>query len=349
MSTKQFILIIGAGLLWTCQKKEISFKLEPVLKTDSVQFDSDDPAIWYNTTDPNASLIIGTDKEIGGGLYVFDLQGKEIREKRIENLSYPNNVDIEYGLWLNDSTHTDIAVTVEREKSKLRIYSLPSMNPIDHGGFTVFEGEELPKYNKPMGVAIYKKPETGECFVLLSRKSGPLDSTYLWQYEILVNDSSQLSISLVRKFGAFSGGDSEIEAIMVDDSLGYAYYSDELYGIRKYYADPEKGNRELAVFGLHDFKEDREGIALLPTDKGEGFILVSDQQNNSFNVYPRNPKAHKHSILFDFKASTQESDGCDALSRNLNSKFPKGIFVAMSEDRTFHLYDINKILAINEE
>ncbi len=45
--------------------------------------------------------------------------------------------------------------------------------------------------------------------------------------------------TLVRKFGLFSGK-KEIESIAVDDALGYVYYSDEGYGVRKYYADPSK-------------------------------------------------------------------------------------------------------------
>ena len=35
--------------------------------------DPDDPAIWINKEKPSESLIIGTDKPIGGGLYAFDL------------------------------------------------------------------------------------------------------------------------------------------------------------------------------------------------------------------------------------------------------------------------------------
>lgn len=50
--------------------------VQPVIITEPVKYDTDDPAIWVNRKDPAASLIIGTDKEKDGALYVFDLNGK---------------------------------------------------------------------------------------------------------------------------------------------------------------------------------------------------------------------------------------------------------------------------------
>src|SRR5699024_6669488 len=49
--------------------------IHPKVVTEPVVYDTDDPAIWINPQDPAKSLIIGTDKEEGGGLYVYDLEG----------------------------------------------------------------------------------------------------------------------------------------------------------------------------------------------------------------------------------------------------------------------------------
>ena len=43
----------------------------------------------------------------------------------------------------------------------------------------------------------------------------------------------------------------------VDDALGYVYYSDEGFGVRKCSADPTKGNKELGVFGETGFTQDQ--------------------------------------------------------------------------------------------
>ena len=319
-------------------------KIAPTLKTEPVQFDTDDPAVWYNASDPSKSLVLGTDKEVGGGLYVFDLQGKIQDSLSVKGLSYPNNVYVEYGVRLNDSMTLDIAVTVERPLGHVRIFSCPDMQPLDGGGLPVFEMETDSLLRRPMGVALYKHPGTAEVHLIVSRKQGPTDGSYLAQYAILPADSNRFRLELVRQFGAFSGGESEIEAIMVDDALGYVYYSDEMKGIRKYHADPAKGNDELALFGTNDFKEDREGIALWPTSDTDGYIVISDQQDLSFNVYPRNPEGHTHQLLTNWKLSTVETDGCEILAKPLNSTFPQGVMVAMSEDTTFHYYDLQQLL-----
>jgi 3-phytase len=316
--------------------------LSPDLRTEKVQFDTDDPAIWYNANDPAASLILGTDKEVGGSLYVFGLDGKIRADLTVYNLDYPNNVDVEYGLRLRDGSTVDVAVTVERPKGLVRLFSVPDMQPIDGGGIAVFETETDTLMRLPMGVALYKNPTTGAIQLIVSRKKGP-SGTYMWQYNLVSTDSSRVSLKLVRKFGEFSGGESEIEALMVDDELGYVYYSDEALGIRKYHADPAKGNAELAVFGQSDFAEDREGIALWPTGPGQGYIVISNQQDNSFNVYARNPEKHRHRLMANWKLSTVETDGCELLARPLGPRFPQGVFVAMSEDTTFHLYALERL------
>jgi 3-phytase len=133
--------------------------------------------------------------------------------------------------------------------------------------------------------------------VIVGRKSGPKEG-YLWQYKLSEKNGS-ITGDVVRKFGKYSGL-KEIESIAVDDELGYIYYSDEQFGVHQYYADPAKGNEELLVFGQGDFTSDVEGISIYPTSKGKGYILVSDQQNDSFNVYLReNPaKGELQQFLF---------------------------------------------------
>ena len=63
-----------------------------------------------------------------------------------------------------------------------------------------------------------------------------------------------------------SSVEKEIEAIAVDNELGYVYYSDEQAGVRKYYADPEMGNEQLASFTKR-CKRDHEGIAIYKKDE----------------------------------------------------------------------------------
>jgi 3-phytase len=304
--------------------------LKPAVITEKVIFDTDDPAIWINAKATAQSLIIGTDKEAGGGLYAFDLNGKIV--SKVLGLNRPNNVDIVYGFTLNGLA-VDLAVTTERRSNTVRFFTVPGFEPVDGGGLPVFAGEAE---NGPMGVATYYAPDKSRQ-IIISRKSGPSGS-YLWQYKLL-EEKGKVVLQLVRKFGNFSGK-KEIESIAVDNELGYVYYSDEQFGIRKYYADPSRGNEELAVFGQNEFKEDNEGISIYKFDDGTGYILVSDQGANRFNIYPREGtegNAHLHRQIASLPFSTMESDGSETTSLSLPG-FKGGLFVAMSTNKTFHYY-----------
>ncbi|MFH0881922.1 MAG: phytase [bacterium] len=311
--------------------------LKPVVITQPTLHDTDDPAIWLNPDDRAQSLIIGTDKDQDGALYVYDLEGRIIEEKTVRNLKRPNNVDVEYGLMLSGEP-VDIAVTTERYTSRIRVFSLPEMKQVDNGGIEVFVGDSL---RAPMGIALYRRPTDGAIFAIVGRKEGPSGS-YLWQYLLEDDGTGNVKGTVVRKFGEYSEI-KEIEAIAVDDSLGYIYYCDETIGVRKYEADPDAAdaNVQLALFGTDMFSDDNEGISIYMIDDGTGYILVSDQGANKFRIFPREGEAgnpHSHPLLKVINVSTTESDGSDVTNAVLNDKFSKGLFVAMSDNRTFHYY-----------
>lgn len=312
--------------------------VKPLYISDPVDFDTDDPAIWVNAKDPAQSLVIGTDKDTKGGLYVFDLKGKIIPAKTVKGLKRPDNVDIAYGLDLGGKK-TDIAITTERYTHKLRIYSLPDMKPVDGGGIPVFEGETQAEFRDLMGIAMYTSAD-GKIYAVVGRKSGPKEGGYLWQYLLSDNGKGIVKASLVRKFGKYSGK-KEIEAIAVDNELGYIYYCDEQFGVRKYYADPAKGNQELSLFGQGDFAVDNEGIAIYKTKGNNGYILVSDQGVRQLKVYDRTGQAgavNKHPLIATIKYAANQTDGIDIVSVPLNADFKHGLLVAMSDDKTFHFY-----------
>ncbi|PMD95869.1 3-phytase [Siphonobacter sp. BAB-5405] len=331
------LLVASLALLASCQRPKTSRQaVKPLYVTEKVAHDSDDPAVWINPQDPAKSLIIGTDKDADGGLYVFNLQGKI--QQKVGGLQRPNNVDIEYGLMLNGKA-TDIAVTTERMTHKLRIFSLPEMKPLDNGGIPVFEGEMQPDYRDLMGISMYKNKQ-GVIYAIVGRKTGPTTGGYLWQYRLDDDGTGHIKATLVRKFGTYSGL-KEIESIAVDDKLGYVYYSDEGKGVRQYYADPEKGNEELALFATENFKQDHEGISIYELTDSTGYILVSDQGANRFQIFSREgtpERPFEHKLLKTVDVRAMESDGSDMVSVPLNQDFKHGLFVVMSTDRTFHLY-----------
>lgn len=325
-------------LLFNCKKKEDLTPIKPDVITQKTSNDTDDPAIWVNPKNPAESIIFGTDKETNGAIYAFDLNGKIIENKTIRGVKRPNNVDLIQNFKLNNTTTVAILAFAEREKQQIRIYSVPEMQPLDNGGIKVFEDETTNDFKFPMGIAFYSSPTTQKTYVIVGRKTGP-KKNYLYQYE-LQSTNNQIKAVLVRKFGNFSGK-KEIEAIAVDNENGFIYYADEEFGVHKYYAEPTQGNKEIAIIGQGKFLTDIEGIAIAKTTQKEGYIIISDQQRGTFNVFDR----QTNKFIKTLDLTTVETDGCEVSTSNFGPLFPNGLFVAMNDSKEFYFYDFKKILA----
>lgn len=203
-----------------------------------------------------------------------------------------------------------------------------------------------------MGIALYRRPRDRAIFAIVGRKAGPRDG-YLWQYRLQDDGSGQLKAVKVREFGRFSGR-GEIEAIAVDDELGYVYYADEGDGIHKWHADPDspEASRELAHFGGQGFAADREGIAIYTHRDGTGYIICTDQLKGAseYRVYRREGKPgrpHDHAeVVKIVRGDADSTDGIEVTSANLGTRFPKGLLVAMnSRGRNFLLFGWEDIAA----
>lgn len=318
--------------------------IEPRLHTAAVPHDADDPAIWVNRADPSRSLIVGTDKaEETGGLYVFGLNGALLSS--VVPLDRPNNVDVEYGLSMPDGA-ADIVVTTERMRHRLRVFAIDDgaeLRDLAPDGLPLFE-DASGLSAEPMGIALYKRPSDATIFAIVAPKAGPTTG-YLWQYRLYADAAGIVHGTFVRRFGTFSGV-GEIEAVAVDDELGFVYYSDEQFGIRKYAADPDAAdpNRELAAFGMDQYLGDREGLAIFVEPGGRGYIVSSDQVGTGtrLHLYPRqgvrdNP--HSHPRLAVVPTVADETDGLEVASTALPD-YPAGLLVMMnSEGHDFLLFD----------
>ena len=341
----RFLALLAGALVFSTSASAKPGKTEPApgaikprLITEPTKHDTDDPAIWINPANPAESLILGTDKNTDGALYVWGLDGKIKHDKVIRGLVRPNNVDIAYGVMLGGQK-IDVAILTERYAHRLRAYRLPDMAPIDNGGIPVFQGELA---RDCMGIALYTRPSDNALFAIVSRSDyqSPLKG-YLHQYRLIDDGTGTLRGVFTRSFGDWSGK-KEIEAIVVDNELGHVYYADEAHGVRKYHANPaaDDADEQLAAIGLTGFAEDREGMSIYKTGPGTGYLIVSNQQNNSMRVFRREGTAanpHEHALVNDIDSSTIESDGSEVTNVPLPG-FPHGLFVAMSNGQVFHLY-----------
>jgi len=319
--------------------------VQPRVVTEPVKHDSDDPAIWVHPTEPAQSLILGTDKDTDGALYVFDLQGRILHDKVIRGLARPNNVDIARNVMVAGQ-QVDVALVSERFAHRIRAYRLPDFAPIDGGGIAVFVGERA---RDVMGIAAYRRPADGATFVIVSRSDqfAPQQG-YLHQYRLVDDGRGTLRGVFSRAFGEFSGR-KEIEALSVDGEAGHLYASDETFGLRKYHADPgvEDADDELSLFGTQGFARDHEGSAVLRREGEPARLLVSDQQAGELRVFALEGPGVVNGqprYLGRIRYAARDTDGIDLTPVALPG-FPQGLLVAMSTDKTYHYYDLGELLA----
>jgi len=97
----------------------------------------------------------------------------------------------------------------------------------------------------------------------------------------------------VRRFGRFSRS-GEIEAVVVDDRLGYVFYSDEGSAIRKYHADPDHADAaaELAAFGtqgsivtMSDSTDGLEATSRALPGFPQGLLVMMNSRDKNFLIY----------------------------------------------------------------
>ena len=320
----------------------VAARVAAAVSSDPVPTDPDDPAIWLHPTDPARSVVIGTNKVAApdGAIVVYGLDGK-IRQT-VSGIDRPNNVDVEYGFRLG-SENIDIAVATERLKHRLRVFRVDRSTGLlsDVGEVPVLAGQ-TGEAAEPMGIALYKRPSDSRLFAIVAPKTGA-KSDYLWEYALMDDGHGAIRGELVRRFGTFSGigpvpdEEGEIEAIVVDDELGYVYYADERFGIRKWHADPDHADagRELAVIGQSSYTGDREGLAIITSPGGVGYLLSSDQIEGGtiLRVFRRSgppDRPHEHGdALFTVDTPADATDGIEATSSPLPG-FPKGMVVMMN-------------------
>jgi 3-phytase len=316
------------------------------IATEPAGEDADDPAIWVNRASPGESRVFATNKTASpaGALVVYDLAGRV--KQRIDGLDRPNNVDVEYGFQLGGQA-IDIAVVTERYQRRLRAFrvgpdgTLSDISAPD--GLQVFVGEPGER-GAPMGVGLFRRPSDGAVFAIVSRKEMPAAGG-LWQYRLEDDGEGRVRGAKVRELGTIEPG-SEVEAVVIDDALGFVYYAEEPRAIHKWHADPGhwRASAELAQLGHAGFRADREGLALYARADGTGLVLATDQLPGAsryllFRREGRPGAPHDHSeIVATHEGGADATDGLDATAEPLGPRFPHGLLVAMNDRGRNFLY-----------
>jgi len=323
------VLLAGCGMSREDATASGPSAAKPVfaaVETEPVQSErdaADDPAIWLHPTDPSRSLIIGTDKQ--RGLDVYDLAGKRVQSLPDGRM---NNVDLRYGFQLGGQEVAIVAATNRTDRT-LALYAVDASN----GRLSsVADGAIATGMQDPYGLCMYRSGN-GEYFVFAN--DGDSGAFKQWKLQARGN---KVGAELVREFVV----GSQAEGCAADDASGRLYIAEEDVGLWRYSAAPEGGAQRTKVDevgpGGH-LTDDAEGVAIFYGAGADGYLLVSSQGSNDYNVYRRdgdNAFIGKFAIASEANGidGTSDTDGIDVTSTPLSSAFPHGVFIAQDGENT---------------
>lgn len=272
---------------------------------------ADDPAIWIHPTDPSQSIVIGTDKQNGGGLLLYDLAGNEIG-RRLDGRM--NNVDVRGNVVVagNRQTHTLEVYRMDPAAQEL----IPSnADPIEVS-FDVY------------GSCLYESPIDDTLYAFVTEEDGGR----IEQWELIESDEG-VEGRLRRELSV----GSQAEGCVADDSAALVYIAEEEAGIWRFEAEPGNGDDGTLIASTEDgeLDPDVEGLALAAYADGSGFLIASSQGDDRFVVFDRVDHAHLATFSIergDGIDGTTETDGIALTVVPLGPAFPGGLFVAHDDE-----------------
>ncbi|MBD3386056.1 phytase [candidate division KSB1 bacterium] len=330
-----FYVLIMAITLSQAQQPDTLIISTPY-KTSSVETKADHVALWIHPVDPQKSMLIGTDKGTypSGGLYIWNLDGELLQKI---DISHPNAVDVEYGLQTVNG-RIDIAVVTMRDHAHIRVYKIdPEQQTLQE----LTTDSRISTFEDPYGLTLFKRNRDGEIFALVSSKNEKHIGE-IRQYRLFDNGTGTIKGTLVRAFGNHSG---IVEGMIADDEMGYYYAVEDNAGVHKYYADPEKGDEELAFFATREeFGLFSESIAIYTCSDTSGYLLITNENDQLIRMFTREGTAsnpHDHRFL-GFIAGTKNHNGDDIFATQvyLGPRFPNGALLWHDdEEKNIFLYD----------
>ena len=288
------------------------------LETDPVSTGgdaADDPTLWVNPSDPQQSLVIGTNKK--RGLAVYDLSGKEIQFLADGQM---NNVDHRDDFPL-DGKKVPIVTASNRSNNSIAIYKIDvatrRLESIAAGVIKTIEA---------YGSCMYHSNKTGKFYYFGTSKQGVVE-----QYELSEAGQGKVDAKKVRQINV----GTQLEGCVADDELGYLYVGEEEIGIWKYQAEPASNLERVKVDGVGsggNLVADVEGLTIAYGTDGRGYLIASSQGNNTYVVYRRegnNAYVKSFRIVAGSKIDrVTQTDGIHVTTANLGPLFPKGVFIA---------------------
>ncbi len=224
---------------------------------------ADDPAIWVNPDDPEDSLIIGTDKQAGLGVY--DLDGELLS---FADLGQVNNVD------LRTVDGRVIVAATNRVDQTIEVLELVDSELVN------IRSAEIPvEGGEAYGFCLYLDPE-GALHAYANTKAGVVSHIPLsFDADGMVSGETAATWQI----------ETQPEGCVVDDATGELFVGEEARGIWLFDLAAEDPGTGTLVFEASDdgpLVPDVEGLALWNHD-GVSYLVASSQGSDRYIVIDR--------------------------------------------------------------
>jgi len=274
---------------------------------------ADDPAIWRNPADPAKSLVIGTDKK--AGIHVYSLAGKRLSFTPADRL---NNVDLRTVGTRVIAAASDRA-NVDTAHVSLFALDTAAARLVPLGRFPVGPGEAY-------GMCLWTRARDHALFGFVVLKDGRID-------QVAIDVSGTVpKVTTVRSMKLAS----QAEGCVVDDRTGLLYVAEEDVGLWRFDADPAAPATATPIARVdgRTLVADAEGLALAPSGRRGGYLVVSSQGDNAYTLYrlPGVTYAGRFRIGGGAIDGTSDTDGIDLMLGDFGPAYPGGLFVAQDGD-----------------
>jgi len=274
---------------------------------------ADDPAIWRNPADPAKSLVIGTDKK--AGIHVYSLAGKRLSFTPADRL---NNVDLRTVGTRVIAAASDRA-DVDTAHVSLFTLDTAAAKLVPLGRFPVGPGEAY-------GMCLWTRARDHALFGFVVLKDGRID-------QVAIDVSGTVpKVTTVRSMKLAS----QAEGCVVDDRTGLLYVAEEDVGLWRFDADPAAPATATPIAQVDGktLVADAEGLALAPSGRRGGYLVVSSQGDNAYTLYrlPGVTYAGRFRIGGGAIDGTSDTDGIDLMLGDFGPAYPGGLFVAQDGD-----------------
>ncbi len=278
---------------------------------------ADDPAIWRNASDPAKSLVIGTDKK--AGIHVYSLTGKRLSFTPAARL---NNVDLrDLGGKTGGRVIAAASDRADIATAHVSLFTLDTAAAklVPLGRFPVGPGEAY-------GMCLWTRARDHALFGFVVLKDGRIDQVAI----DLSGASPKVTTVRSMKLGTQS------EGCVVDDRTGQLYVAEEDVGLWRFDADPSAPvtGTPIAKVDGRTLVADAEGLALAPSGRSGGYLVVSSQGDNAYTLYrlPGVTYAGRFRIGGGGIDGTSDTDGIDLMLGDFGPGYPGGLLVAQDGD-----------------